>query len=451
MLNTAGRKEHLMTEGNIAKQILFFAIPLILGNLLQQCYNTADSIIVGNMVGSNALAAVGSSTSIINMLISFSQGASAGAGVIISQYLGAGQKKYVQEAVHTAMAMAILLGLVLSVGGVLLSHPLLIWMRTPDEVLKDSTAYLRLYFAGTIFNVIYNMSSGILNAAGNSQRSLMYLAIASVTNIGLDLILVGGLQMGVSGAAVATDISQFVSSVLAVGYLVRTKGTYRLEFRRICLHRKMAVRIIQMGLPTAIQNTVISFSNVLVQSSVNLYGAAAMAGFGAYMKIDGFDILPVMSISMAATTFVGQNYGAGKLKRVKKGMYVTLAMGVGYTLITGALLLLFSDPLMQLFTTNAEAVAYGRLAMRYFCPFYFLLSIMHGLAGTIRGAGKSVPPMLILLLAMCLFRIAWIQIILPHFNSINGVFLLYPVSWSVGLVLMVLYAWRGKWLRDNKV
>jgi putative MATE family efflux protein len=450
-MNTEQKKDHLMTDGNIPKQILVFAIPLILGNLLQQLYNTADSIIVGNFVGSNALAAVGSSTSLICMLIAFGQGAAVGAGVIVSQYLGARQKNQVQDAVHTAMAMAVLLGVVLSVVGALLSRPLLLWMQTPEEVLGDSTTYLRIYFAGTLFNIMYNMASGILNAAGDSKRSLIYLACASVTNIGLDLLLVGALNMGVAGAAIATDASQLVSSVLAVWHLVRVRTDYQVTLRKIRIHKKMAVRIIQVGLPTAIQNMVISFSNVLVQSSVNLYGADAMAGFGAYMKIDGFNILPVLSISMSATTFVGQNYGAGRLDRVKKGMWVTIIMGVIYTVVVGGLLLLCANPLMRMFTSNAEAIVYGKLAMRYFCPFYFLLSIMYGFAGTVRGVGKSVPPMVILLFAMCLFRIAWIQFILPHFATINGIFLLYPVSWTIGMSLMALYTWKGKWLNHAKV
>jgi putative MATE family efflux protein len=450
-MNTEQKKDHLMTDGNIPKQILVFAIPLILGNLLQQLYNTADSIIVGNFVGSNALAAVGSSTSLICMLIAFGQGAAVGAGVIVSQYLGARQKNQVQDAVHTAMAMAVLLGVVLSVVGALLSRPLLLWMQTPEEVLGDSTTYLRIYFAGTLFNIMYNMASGILNAAGDSKRSLIYLACASVTNIGLDLLLVGALNMGVAGAAIATDASQLVSSVLAVWHLVRVRTDYQVTLRKIRIHKKMAVRVIQVGLPTAIQNMVISFSNVLVQSSVNLYGADAMAGFGAYMKIDGFNILPVLSISMSATTFVGQNYGAGRLDRVKKGMWVTIVMGVIYTVVVGGLLLLCANPLMRMFTSNAEAIVYGKLAMRYFCPFYFLLSIMYGFAGTVRGVGKSVPPMVILLFAMCLFRIAWIQFILPHFSTINGIFLLYPVSWTIGMSLMALYTWKGKWLNHAKV
>ena len=440
----------LMTDGNILKKIIFFSVPLILGNLLQQLYNTADSIIVGNFVGSNALAAVGSSTSLINLLIAFSQGAAVGAGVVVSQYLGANDRKGIRDAVHTSMAIALILGIALTIGGVFLSRPLLLWMHTPQDVLADSVAYLQIYFGGVVFNVLYNMASGILNAVGNSKRSLLYLGSASLTNIILDLLLVRGFHMGVAGAAIATDISQLVSSVLAIGFLVRVPSSYQISFRHIRIQKKMASRIIRIGLPTGIQNMVISFSNVLVQSSVNRFGADAMAGFGAYMKIDGFNILPVTSFSMAVTTFTGQNYGAGKIDRVKKGMWATLAMGFIYTIATGALLLLFSDPLMRMFTDNTAAIAYGELTMHYFCPFYFLLSILHGLAGTVRGTGKSVPPMVVLLVSLCLFRIVWIQWILPFFPTIDGVFILYPVSWLLGMLLMVLYAWKGRWLPQNK-
>ena len=443
MVKTETVKTNLMTDGSIPKKIFWFAVPLILGNLLQQLYNTADSVIVGNFVGSNALAAVGSSGSLINLLIAFCQGASVGAGVVIAQYMGAESSKNVHEAVHTAMAIVLILGVVLSAAGIFLSRPLLILMDTPEEVLSDSVTYLQIYFGGAIFNVVYNMTAAILNAAGNSKRSLLYLASASVTNIVLDLLLVK--SMGVAGAAIATDASQLVSCVLSMRFLMRTNEDYRINIREIGINPRMASRIIRIGLPTGIQNMVISFSNAVVQSSVNGFGADAMAGFGAYMKIDGFNILPVLSISMALTTFTGQNLGAGKFERVKKGIWVTMIMGVVYTVVTGALLLVFADPIMRLFTDNTSAVAYGKLAMKYFCPFYFLLSVMHGLAGAVRGAGKSVPPMIILMTSLCVSRIVWLKAMLPLMPEISTVYVAYPITWAIGMVLMILYAWKGKW------
>ena len=439
-------QNNLMTEGSIVKSLLLFALPLIFGNLLQQLYNTADSIIVGNFVGANALAAVGSSGSPIYLLIGFSQGLAVGAGVVVSQFLGAKDHREAQEAVHTSLAIAVIMGLLLTVGGIACGRALLVAMNTPAEVLGDAVTYIRIYFGGVLFSVVYNMTAGILNAAGNSRRSLIYLAWASVTNIVLDLVFIVIFRMGVAGAAIATDISQLVSCVLSLRFLIKSTDDCRVIPREIRLHKKMAARIIRVGLPTGIQNMVISFSNVLVQASVNSYGAAAMAGFAAYMKIDGFNILPVSSISMAATTFVGQNYGAGRLDRVKKGTWVTLAMGLVYTLATGALLLLGQDAIMHLFTNDETVVFFGEAAMHWFCPFYFLLSILHGLAGAVRGTGASVPPMVVLLVSLCLFRVVWIQFLLPFFSGIEGVFILYPVSWGLGAVLMILYAWKGKWM-----
>ncbi|MDO4289518.1 MAG: MATE family efflux transporter [Eubacterium sp.] len=439
----------MMTEGSIVKKLLYFSIPLILGNLLQQTYNAVDSIIVGNFVGKEALAAVGASTSMIYLLIAFSQGASVGAGVVVSQYLGARDKRNVQNAVHTAVVMAVILGLILSVGGFFLSEPLLILMNTPAEVLPEGALYLKLYSCGLIFNVLYNMAAGILNAAGNSKKSLYYLAAAAITNIVLDIALIAGLGMGVAGAAIATDISQVVSCILAMAFLCRVPADYRVIPKKIRLDSRMAMRVIKIGLPTGIQNMVISLSNILVQASVNGFGAIAMAGFGAYLKVDGFNILPVTSISMAITTFVGQNYGAGKMDRVKKGMWVTVALGFVYTVLIGVLLLTFSEPVMRLFSQDPEVIAYGQTAMLYFCPFYWILSILHGLAGTVRGTGKSLPPMIILLIALCAFRVVWVQFVMPHFADIGGVFLLYPVSWALGAVMMVLYTWKGNWMRTG--
>ena len=436
----------LMTEGGIFKNLLFFATPLILGNLLQQMYNAVDSIIVGNYVGSNALAAVGAGASLIYLLIAFSLGASVGAGVIVSQYLGAKEKEGVHKAVHTAMTISIILGLILAAGGILFSRKLLVMMNTPAEILDDAACYLRIYSYGLIFNVVYNMAAGILNAAGNSRRSLMYLAAAAVVNIFMDLLLIAGLKIGVAGAAIATNFSQAISCILALWFLFRVPADYRISLKSLRIHKAMALRIIQIGLPTGIQNMVISFSNILIQASINQYGATAVAGFSAYLKIDGFNILPVLSFSMAITTFIGQNYGAGKYDRMKKGMWVTLLMGIVYTVLTGILLLTFSGQIMRLFSEDVGVIAYGQTAMRYFCPFYWILAILHSLAGTVRGTGKSIPPMVVLLVSLCLFRIVWIQLVLPYYTSIEGIFILYPVSWLVGAVLMILYTWKGKWI-----
>ena len=441
----------LMTQGNIWKLLITFSIPLIIGNLLQQMYNTADSIIVGNFVGSNGLAAVGSGTALINLIIAFAQGASVGAGVVVSQYIGADKKDKIKISVHTSICISIILGLILSLLGIFASPSLLIMMKTPKVVLKSSILYLQIYCGGLIFNVIYNMATGILNAAGNSKKPLVYLAIASFTNIILDLLFIKIFKLGVMGAAIATDISQAISCILAIGYLLKVKSDYKLYIKDLKINKETAVKIIKIGLPTAIQNMVISFSNVLVQSSVNAYGATAMAGYAAYLKIDGFNILPVLSISMAVTTFTGQNVGANRLDRVKKGMYSSLIMVRVYTVFIGAVLLIFSHQVLGLFTHSAQVIMYGQLAMKYFCPYYFLLGILNVLAGTVRGAGKGIPPMIILLFSMCIFRILWIKIALPFYSSIDGVFILYPISWLVGAILMILYTKFGKWLPHKQM
>lgn len=439
-------KTTMMTEGSVVKNILFFSVPLILGNLLQQLYNTVDSIIVGNYVGSNALAAIGSSTSLVYLLIAFSQGVSVGAGVVISQRLGQKNKEGVQTSVHTALALAGILGIILTVGGILFSKEILLWMNTPEEVLTDAVTYLRLYSAGMVFNVVYNMAAGILNAAGNSRRSLGYLAIASVTNLILDLVFIVGMKTGIAGAAIATNIGQMISCVLAIWFLVRAQTDYKVYLNKIKIHKSTAGLIIKIGLPTGFQNMVISLSNILVQSSVNSFGANAKAGFGAYMKVDGFNVLPVTSFGMAATTFVGQNFGAGKTERVKRGMWITLGIGILYTITTGILLLIFSETIMHLFSNDSAVIAYGQQAMHFFCPFYWVLSILHALSGTVRGTGKSIPPMVVLLISLCFFRVLWVQFVMPNIASIEGIFMLYPISWAIGSGLMILYTWKGKWL-----
>ncbi|MCI6151566.1 MAG: MATE family efflux transporter [Fusobacterium perfoetens] len=445
-ISEKNKKTLNMTEGSIVKILLLFSIPLILGNLLQQTYNTVDSIIVGNYVGSNALAAVGSSAIIINLLIGFSQGISVGAGVIISQAIGAKDNKRINLSVHTAIMIAILLGIILSIVEFIFTPQILKWMKTPEEIFKDSVVYLRLFSLGLVFSIVYNMEAGILNAVGNSKRSLLYLGVASVTNIFLDLLFVRGFNMGIKGVAIATNISQFISCMLALVFLLKIDDSYKVYLNKIKINKKIALNMIRVGFPTGIQSTVISFSNVLIQSSINVFGPSIIAGFGIYLKIDGFNVLPILSLSMASTTFTGQNYGARRKDRVKKGMWITLGMGIIYSIIIGILLLIFSRPLVELFTNDEKIIQAGISAMKYFCPFYFILSMLYSLAGTVRGVGKTMPPMLILLFSMCIFRIFWINFILPLDNTINNILILYPITWTIGLILMTLYTWRAKWI-----
>ncbi|MDU2372920.1 MAG: MATE family efflux transporter [Peptoniphilus harei] len=442
-------EKNLMTSGSIWKTILLFSLPLILGNLLQQTYNTIDSMIVGNYVGSNALAAVGSSTHLINLLISFSQGIAVGCGVLVSQSMGGSNQKNMRLAVHTSLALAVAFGLLISIMGYIFAPWLLEKMDTPAEVMGESIAYLRFFSFGLVFNIIYNMEAGILNAVGNSKRSLLYLGIASFTNVILDFLLIKRFGLGVKGAAIATNISQALSALLALLFLIRVPDIYKVHLSRIRIHKDMALCILKVGVPTAIQNTVISLSNVIMQSSVNVFGALPMAGFGAFVKIDGFNILPVLSLSMAITTFVGQNYGAGQIERIKKGMWTTLAMTVFYTIISGTLLYNFAPNLIGLFTNDVMVIEAGVLASRFFCPFYFLLAIMHSLAGTVRGTGKTIPPMIILILSLCIFRIVAAKFVIPHYNTIENVYRLYPISWIIGVILMVAYTLKADWIGEK--
>lgn len=425
---------------------IIFSIPLILGNLFQQLYNTVDSIIVGNYIGSEALAAVGSSGSLINLLIGFCIGASAGAGVVIAQFYGAQDREGVRKAVHTTIAIAIAAGAVLTVVGIVATPILLKAMGTPQEVFDQASIYLKVYFGGILFSVVYNMSAGILNAVGNSKRSLVYLMIAATSNIFLDLLFVVVLKMGIVGAAIATDISQLLSCIFIILFLVRSEDVYRVKLKDIRCYDNLLGKILKIGLPTGVQNIVISLSNVIVQSSVNSFGAVAMAGFAAYIKVDGFNILPVLSFSMAATTFVGQNVGAGRLDRVKKGMYVSVAMGIIYTVCTGILLLTFAPQVIGVFTQNGKVVEYGVYIMKFFCPFYWMLGILHILAGTIRGTGKTMQAMVVFLFSLCIFRVLWIWGAMSVSHKIGGVMLGYPLSWLVGLVMILIYVWKGNWM-----
>lgn len=440
------KKMKTMTEGVIWKEILFFAIPLILGNLFQQLYNTVDLIIVGNYVGSNALAAVGSSGAIINLLIGFCIGASTGAGVVISQFYGAKNTEGVRKAVHTTMAIALVAGVLLTVIGITVTPSMLRLMGTPDKVFEQSVIYLQVYFGGSLFSVVYNMSAGVLNAVGNSRRSLVYLMIAAISNIFLDLIMVVGLKLGIVGAALATDISQLISCIFIWGFLIRSEDVYKLKIKEIRCYDHLLSKIIRIGIPTGIQNIVISLSNLIVQTSVNSFGATVMAGFAAYIKIDGFNILPVLSISMAATTFAGQNIGARKPDRVRKGMYISTVMGAGYSVLTGIMLLIFAPQVIGVFTTNQKVVEYGVYIMRYFYPFYWMLGILHVLGGTIRGTGKTMQAMVVFLVSLCGFRVMWIAGTMAWTRSLGHVMMCYPTSWLLGMLLMLLYVWKGKWM-----
>lgn len=441
------KQKGLMIDGVIWKQIFLFSIPLLLGNLFQQLYNAVDSIIVGNYIGSQALAAVGSSAPVINLLISFFMGLSIGAGIIISRYYGARNIDGLQEAVHTSLAITFIAGIAMTFIGVLLSPYILQWVGTPDDVMSSSVLYLRIYFLGILSVMTYNMGSGILRAVGDSKNPLYFLIVSSIINVILDFVFVVYFHMGVAGVGWATLIAQTVSALLTLALLIRTKAEYRVSIRHIRLHKHMVYEIIRLGLPSAVQNAIVSFSNVIVQSNINAFGSLAMAGCGSYTKIDGFAILPVMSYSMALTTFTGQNIGAQKYDRVKKGAKTGMIMSILTTICITILLLLLGPNVLAIFSQDQRVIEYGLYMMHVLAPGYIFLAISHALSGIIRGAGVTTIPMVVMVCCWCGLRMAWILISVPLFHDIGVVFLGWPITWIASALWLFLYYKKGNWLK----
>ena len=367
----------LMTEGVIWKQLLLFALPLLLGNLFQQFYNTVDSIVVGNYIGANALASVGASTPIVNLMVGMFTGLGTGAGVVIAQFFGAKDHKGVHDGVHTTIALCLVSGLVMAVVGVALSPTILRLLDTPAEIMEGSVTYLQIYFMGVMALMIYNMGSGILRAVGDSRTPLYFLMVSSVVNILLDLLFVIKVQMGVAGVAWATLIAQAISACLVLIRLMTSTESYKLILKDIRFHKKVLLETVRIGLPGGIQNAVISFSNLIVQYNINSFGAAAVAGCSAYTKIDGFAILPVMSFSMAITTFTGQNIGAKNYDRVRKGAKTCLVIALAVTLTLSGGLYLFGEKLLRVFSSDQQVLSYAVQMMHFLVPGYVCLAVAH--------------------------------------------------------------------------
>ncbi len=441
----------LMTEGVIWKQLFWFALPLLLGNLFQQFYNTVDSIVVGNYIGANALASVGASTPIINLLVGLFTGLGTGAGVVIARFFGAQDDKGVHDGVHTTIALCLVSGVVMGVIGVLFSPQILQWMNTPSEVMEGSITYLQIYFMGIIALMIYNMGSGILRAVGDSKSPLYFLIVSSVVNIILDLVFVIKVQMGVAGVAWATLIAQVISACLVLIRLSMSRESYRLVLKEIRFHKDVLLETIRIGLPGGIQNAVISFSNIIVQYNINSFGAAAVAGCSAYTKIDGFAILPVMSFSMAITTFTGQNVGAKNYERVKKGANTCLKMSCAVTIVISVVLFLFGGNLLKVFSSDTQVLHYATQMMHFLVPGYLCLAIAHTYCGVVRGAGISMVPMLALIGNMCVLRMIWITFAMPFAHSIIIVFLGYSLTWLTSALTMLVYYHKSGWLEKYQL
>ena len=439
-----------MTEGEIWKRITYFALPLMLGNLFQQMYNTADSLIVGNFLGSNALAAVSSSSSLIFMLIGLFSGLASGAGVIISRYFGAKNIEQLQKAVHTAAAFGLIAGVLLTAAGVALTPQILIWMSTPPAVMTESIAYLQVYFAGSIGFVMYNVFVGILQAVGDSRHPLYYLIASSLINIVLDIVFIRYFNSGVAGAALATIISQFISALLCFIQITRTTDIYRLQVKDVRIDRAILLQIFHLGLPAGIQNSIISLANVVVQSNINAFGSSAMAGCGAYSKVEGFGFLPITCFSLALTTFIGQNVGAGEIERARKGARFGILCSVTIAELIGGLIWLLAPVLIGAFNDSADVISYGVAQARTVTLFYCLLAFSHCMAGILRGAGRASVPMFVMLGCWCVFRILYITVAVSVVPSIRMVFWAYPITWSLSSVIFLLYARHSDWLHGGQ-
>lgn len=453
MEETASQKNKslvVLTEGPIWKKIIIFALPMFLGHLFQQLYNTADSLIVGNFLGEKALAAVSSSGSLIFLLVGFFNGIAMGSGVIVARYYGAKKIEMLQKAIHTIVAFGLVSGLILMVLGMGLTPHILKWMGTPEDVLPNSITYFRIYFAGSLGFVMYNVFMGILQSVGDSRHPLQYLIISSIINVILDLVFIAGFHMGVGSAALATIISQVISALLSFRRLLKSPPEYRITIRKISFDPFMLKQIFTYGLPAGLQNSIISIANVVVQSNINAFGSAAMAGCGSYAKVEGFGFLPITCFSQSLTTFIGQNLGAGKLDRVKKGSRFGVLCSVLTAELVGIGIYIFAPFLISLFADTPEVIAYGVLQARTVTLFYFLLALSHCMAGIFRGAGKAVVPMTVMLICWCVIRISYITIIMQIVHEITAIFWAYPLTWTLSSIIFVVYYFKANWMQSDK-
>lgn len=434
------KKETNMTQGVIWKQLLLFALPLMAGNVFQILYNTVDSIVVGNFVGKEALAAVGSVGPIINSLIGFFVGLSTGASVVISQAYGAGNAEKVSRTVHTTLVMTLVLCVLFSIVGVAATPTMLRLMSTPEDVFGEASGYLKIYFAGVSGLMIYNMGAGILRAVGDSKRPLYFLIFSACTNTVLDVLFVAKMNMGIAGAAWATVIAQVLSALLILAVLSRSDGDYRIRLSRLQIDLANLKEIVSLGLPAAIQMVITSFSNVFVQAYINQFGSSVMAGWSAYNKIDQFIMLPMQSVSLAVTTFVGQNYGARRIDRVKKGSGTALRLAMLVTFILMIPVLLFAPMLVELFNHEAEVIGYGAMLLRMLSPFYLVCCINQVYACSLRGLGNTKAPMVIMLGSFVVFRQIYLFVISRLIGTVRAVAFGYPAGWIVcSLVLLIYY------------
>ena len=437
-----------ITEGVIWKQLLIFFFPILLGTFFQQMYNTVDTIIVGRVVGTTALAAVGATGPLVNMVNGFFIGISSGATVILSQNYGAGNRQGVQDALHTGVTLSLGLGAIITVLGVGLGPWVMSLMNMPKNCMGDASVYLRIYFAGAIGSMVYNMGAGILRAMGDSRRPMLFLMATCVLNVVLDVLFVAVLKMGVAGAALATTVSQFISAVLPILVLLRLPED-ALDLRKLRIDRKLLGRILRIGVPAGLQFVTFDFSNILIQSGVNSFGDVTMAAWTAHGKTDAITWMISGAFGVSVTTFVGQNFGAQKYRRIRQSVWISLAMSVALVGAVAALILTFRTQILGIYTDDLNVVAVGSMIMLSIMPFNVVFMPIEVFAGTMRGVGYSVMPTLITGSCVCLFRILWLMTVVRRWHTLKMLTICYPISWILAATVFFIVYLRGNWLRSR--
>ena len=436
-------EKNQITEGVIWKQLLIFFFPIVIGTFFQQIYNTADSIVVGSFVGKEALAAVGGSVNqIVNLVVEVFVGLTSGASVIVAQFYGAKDKKNLNKTLHTSYAFGIVTGFVVAVVGLLVTNTVLELMKTPQELMADSRLYLHIYFCGMIFNIIYNMGASILRAVGDSRRPLYVLMVTCGLNIVLDILLVVIFRLGVMGVAIATVSCQGISSILVTAMLMKEHPLFQLKLREIRFYRVSLNSVLRIGIPAALEATMYTIANLIIQVFVNELGTDTVAAWGTFAKIDAVYWMVVNAFGISITTFVGQNYGAGKVKRMRKSVGICLGMSYAGAILVSGVLYALAGPLYRLFTTDENVVRIGVDMMHFLLPSYFMYVVIGILSGALRGAGRVLVPMLLTCGGVCLIRIVWMFGVFPGHPGINTIMLSYPVSWGITAVLFIIYYFR---------
>lgn len=435
-----------MTEGNPYTQMIIFTLPVLLSQIFQQLYNTADAFIVGRALGTNALAAVSSSGNLIFLMTSFFYGTAMGGGVVISKYFGADRPQRVSGAIHTILAFGIASGLFLTVAGVAFTPVLLRWMQTDPVVMPEAVEYFRYYFMGVVAMVMYTICCGIMNALGDSRRPLYYLIISSLMNVALDMLFLMGFRWGVWSAAAATVISQAVSVILCMIHLLNKNNLFAVELKKIRFEKNMLMEILHYGVPSGIQNSMIGLANVVVQSQINRFGSLATAAAGVHAKIEGFAFLPILSFNMAGTTFVSQNLGAKQYRRAKKGAAFSITAAVLLAEAIGILHYTFAPALVGLFDNTPGVVALGVRQARTVTLFYFLLSFSHAVAAVCRGAGKAFVSMGVMLSVWCVLRVVYIVAVMELTKNIGLIYWAYPLTWGISSVIYLIYYLKADWV-----